>query len=90
MATKIENGQEVRDTITGFSGIVVATTEWLNGCRRVTVQSPELKDGRPVDTVTFDGPQLELMRATTAFTEKFARPNGGGDQPGPVRAADPR
>ena len=31
-------GDEVKDTITGFKGIVVARTEWLNGCARVTVQ----------------------------------------------------
>lgn len=86
---KIENGQEVRDTITGFTGIVVATTEWLNGCRRITVQSPELKDGRPVDTVTFDEPQLKLV-THTAYEDKPTKYMAGGDQLGPVRAADPR
>ena len=47
MAIKL--GQKVRDTITGNEGTVVARTEWLHGCVRVTVQHEGGKDGCPFE-----------------------------------------
>ena len=84
---RIAVGQTVRDTITGFEGVVVAETKWLHGCRRLTVQPRELdKDGKPVEAQTFDEPQIERVRARKeAGTDKT-----GGPRPAPVRAADPR
>ena len=57
----ISLGQEARDRVTGFKGIAVARTEWLNGCARVTLQPKMGKDGKHPDAVTFDEPQLELI-----------------------------
>ena len=57
-------GDRVRDIITGFEGIVVAETNWLYGCRRLTVQPEAIdKDGDVVKTGTFDEPQLTLVAA---------------------------
>ena len=55
------NSDEVTDIITGFTGIVVGKTEWLNGCIRYGIQSKTLKDGLPVDIQWFDSPQLVLV-----------------------------
>lgn len=30
-------GDTAKDTITGLTGVVVATTLWLNGCERITL-----------------------------------------------------
>lgn len=30
-------GDKVRDAITGFKGIAMAQTTWLNGCRRIII-----------------------------------------------------
>jgi hypothetical protein len=63
MAVKVELGDKAKDTVTGFEGICVARTEWLNGCWRITLQSDKLnKDGQPQEGVTFDEPQLVVTK----------------------------
>ncbi len=62
----IELGDEARDTVTGFTGVVISEHKWLHGCRRLTLQPRELKDGKPIDSHTFDEPQLELVRRAAA------------------------
>jgi hypothetical protein len=49
MADVVKLGDKVKDRVTGLTGIVIARTDWLNGCIRMTVQPQELKDGKPVD-----------------------------------------
>lgn len=44
-------GDRVKDEITGLSGIVIAVTQWLNGCVRMQVQPEKLKDGIPTPTI---------------------------------------
>lgn len=60
----IRVGDEAKDAITGFKGVVVAKTEWLNGCARLTIQPQELNKGKPIDAHTFDENQLILVKAT--------------------------
>ena len=59
----INLGDKVRDRVSGLEGIVVARTNWLNGCIRFTIQPQELKDGKPVDTSWFDIEDMELVRS---------------------------
>lgn len=75
-------GDTARDTITGFTGVVIADTKWLHGCRRLTLQPRELKDGKPVESMTFDEPQLVKVETTPAEASSAA---GGGPRPEPVR-----
>jgi hypothetical protein len=84
----VKLGDKARDTVTGFTGVCVARTEWLNGCWRITLQPQGLdKDGKPCQQETFDDFQLEVV-------EPKANPAGsketGGPRDGPVRAADPK
>jgi len=58
---EITLGDDAKDTITGLSGVVVAITDWLHGCQRITIQPRELKDGKPVDNCTFDVEQIEVL-----------------------------
>lgn len=82
-------GDDVRDSITGLTGCVIAKTEWLNGCWRITVQPRELKDGKPVDSCVFDVEQLEIVKP--AYVELPAqrtggdRPNAGACPSAPIR-----
>lgn len=78
MATteRVELGEEVRDEVTGFQGVVVARSEWLFGCVRVAVQPRDTDDDdEPRDKKWFDEPQLEVVgtgmkgRGTPAFSE---------------------
>lgn len=55
-------GQVVQDKITGFCGVAVARTLWLNGCDRVTIQPQRCKeDGSPIESQTFDAEQIAVI-----------------------------
>lgn len=71
-------GDRVRDKISGYTGIIVARTEWLYGCNRYNVQSEAMHDGLPVEARGFDEPQLEVV-APEALTDATVKP-GGGDR----------
>lgn len=95
MSVTMELGDRVKDRITGFMGIVVARTKWLNGCTRITIQPETLKDGNPIETQCFDEPQLELIEPD-AFKITYGKTGAqaptsslGGPRPSPVRAKDP-
>lgn len=55
-------GSEVRDTITGFTGIVTARTSYITGCDRYSVQPPLDKDGKYRESYAFDEPLLEVLK----------------------------
>lgn len=82
----IELGDVAKDTLTGFKGIVVGVTKWLHGCRRIVIQPQELKDGKPIDPISFDEPQVECLKPKKAKTTA----NTGGPAPEPMRRATPR
>lgn len=58
---RINLGDVARDKITGFQGIVVARTKWLRNCDRLTIQPRELHDGKPIESQTFDEPDLAFV-----------------------------
>lgn len=74
-------GDVAKDTITGFEGVVVARTKWLHGCERLTIQPQSLHDGKPVESATFDEPQLALVRRAV----QLGTTDGGGPRPEPSR-----
>ena len=95
----IKVGDRVKDIVTGYTGIAVARTEWLNGCIRFTVQSNEYHDSKPVDSLCVDEPQLvivekgvtkrlgdECIEPPTSSQEATAP---GGPAPTPERHKDP-
>lgn len=88
MATPIELGSKVRDKVSGFEGIAVAVTQWIVGCRRITVQPQTLtKEGGTKGFETFDEPMLEVL-ATPAKTKVQSTPAlraTGGPRPEPAR-----
>ena len=86
---KYSCGDKVRDILTGFTGIVVARTEWFNGCLRYAVQGDKLDDdGIPTEPQHFDQEQLELRKA---FAVKMRPVERGGPTPAPTRnSGNPR
>jgi hypothetical protein len=62
----IQLGDKARDTITGFTGTVVAMTKWIHNCERATLQPPVGADGKLPDTGSFDVPSLEVIEAKPA------------------------
>lgn len=79
-------GDVLKDSITGFKGVAICRTEWLNGCLRVTLQPQDLKDGKPIEAQTFDVEQLDLVKRAKP---RDVKPHGG-DRAEPARRADPR
>lgn len=80
---RIGLGDLARDRVTGFTGIVIARTEWLSNCDRLTLQPRELHEGKIIDAATFDEPHVELVETTDlSLTTPVTT---GGPRPEPVR-----
>lgn len=67
--TRVKLGDEVRDRVTGFRGVVTSVTLFLNGCTRCGVQPPVGKDGKIPDNCGFDEPQLEILKVGKVASE---------------------
>lgn len=77
----IQLGDKVRDKITGYAGVAIARTEWINGCIRWVVQPPVDKEGKMPDSTSVDEPQLEV---TESAQNDKPEPRGG-PRPEPLR-----
>jgi len=60
-------GEVVKDSITGFKGKATGRYVYLNGCIRIEVTPMKLKDGKLMDTVTFDEQQLVRNKNAKPF-----------------------
>lgn len=69
-------GDEVKDRITGFTGIVVALTEWFNRCQRATVQPPINKEGVVPPSEGFDVEQLDVVQTSRVPRKAIAQTGG--------------
>lgn len=58
----INLGDKVKDIVTGFTGIAVCKTRYLNGCDRVGVQAPSKQNEKPIAWQYFDEPQLKALK----------------------------
>jgi hypothetical protein len=93
MDKRIGLGDRVKDVITGKIGIVCAVTDWLYGCRRITVQPEKSKGGEQPEAFTVDEPQLQIVKksvieAKVSYAEPTHQSNHGG-RPDISRAAIP-
>lgn len=77
-------GDEVEDTVTGLRGIVVARTEWLNGCLRATIQPPIGEDKKLPAAESFDHEQLAVITAKKV-APKAEEKRTNGPMPTPRR-----
>jgi len=87
--TEKDLGKKFRDRITGFEGVAVARTVWLNGCVRYELQSTTLdKEGTVKDVQGFDEPHLELVIEKPIVEHPKESP--GGPKPTASRNPSPR
>jgi len=82
----VELGDEVKDKVSGYKGVVICISRWINGCRRVTAQARELKDGAPVHTLCEDIEQWEVLKKSAV---KVTPPRTNGPMPAATRQANP-
>ncbi len=71
---RIEFGSKVRDTITGFEGIVRSYNEWDNGCVKYAVQGRVKDNGKSPEFEWIDAQQLEILEPAP---KKEAKLTGG-------------
>ena len=74
-------GDEVRDSVSGFTGIAVASHEYLHGCRRISVQ-PKADKGELPEFKTFDEPQLIVTKPKKV--PKGSKKTGGPEKYSPT------
>lgn len=58
----VELGDEVKDAVTGFTGIATSITIYLNGCRRIQIAPPADATNKYQDERWLDEPQLEITK----------------------------
>lgn len=76
---KINLGDKVKDSVTGFVGIAVGRTIWLHGCDRLVVQPEGVnKEGKLFENQTFDEPQLVVVKKKLV---KEGKHKTGGPKP---------
>ena len=74
----IELGREVQDRITGFKGIAIGCTHYLQGCDRILVQPKVTKDGTIPEPSAFDEPDLIVIGdGVVPVPETKSKKNGG-------------
>ncbi len=91
MPTKtIELGDQVKDKVSGFTGIAIGEIKWIYGCKRFVVQPKATKEGKLEDAVNFDEHSLEIVKkqAVKPMTQEasdLGRKDPGGPIPTPTR-----
>ena len=83
MKEQIKLGDEAKDIITGFKGIVISKIEYLNGCVQLGVKA-QVKDAALKEAEYIDVSQLKrigpgINKPVEAKPRKERPP--GGDQP---------
>lgn len=62
MIFKFDLGEEVKDLVTGFKGIIEARTQCLNGCIQYIVQPRVDKEKKIPEACQIDEQQLKLIK----------------------------
>lgn len=71
---------EVKDTITGFQGKVMAIADYAYGCKQILVQPPVKEDGDWQKAHWFDEPQLVIVKSNGGDKSE---PRHGGERSHP-------
>lgn len=72
---KVPLGTKLRDTITGYEGVAIAKTVYMNGCVQFHLKSNIIKDGKTAMAEPFDSQQLETVEKPKKEIKK--KPTGG-------------
>lgn len=63
---KFELGDELEDTLTGYSGVCVYRTQWLTNCNVYGLQPRGLREGKIREREQFDEPRLRIVEQSVA------------------------
>ena len=78
-------GDEARDKVTGFSGIITGRADYIAGCRQYSLSPRAKDDGSLPEALWFDEERIEVVIASAVTIE--ASPTGGpsGRERAPAR-----
>lgn len=76
MTKKVNLGDEVLDTTSGFKGLAVGRAEFLAGCVRVLIQPKVGKDGKMTEGVWIDEGLCKVTKPVAKPKEEKV-PTGG-------------
>ena len=76
-------GDKVTDPITGFTGVIVGITQWMQGCAVASVQPPMGADGKVPESHGFDVTRIVMAEKAAATIEP--QRVTGGPQPTPPK-----
>ena len=76
---KVELGQKAQDTVSGFTGVVVEISEFMNGCIYVSLQPPvdPKKPNIFPDSIAFASARIIPVEGKKAKVTKEAQKKGG-------------
>lgn len=92
-----ELGDRAQDQISRFVGVVVGTTDYIYGCRRIGLQREKTdKEGKITETQWFDEPQVRVLTRTVvkpvvlvaANPNRTRAPRARAYSGGPARSGD--
>lgn len=63
----INLGSKVRDEISGFKGVAVGRIDYMYGCSRIVIEPDELKDGKLLESATFDEQRIVEIEVAKPF-----------------------
>lgn len=81
MQTEIKLGARYKDKVSGFIGVAIGATTWLNGCQTIGLRPPIDKDGKLQEAIWIDAPQIEYVEDVVAPGPQTT----GGPKPTPQR-----
>jgi hypothetical protein len=87
---RIQLGDTARHVVTGFEGVVVASVDYLQGCRQLCLQPRKLKEnGEIAESHYFDEPYIDLVETgTVPMRDVVIQDNEISDRP-KLRMAGP-
>lgn len=80
----IDLGQQARDKITGFTGIITARASYITGCDQYGL-TPPVADGKIGDTHYFDEARIEITGRGILPADVTGAKNGGPNRDAPRR-----
>lgn len=81
---KFENGSRVKDTVTGFTGIILGRTDYLTGCVHYGLAKESVNDKGGIDDWSwFDESRIELIKKNATSVEPKEEKPGGPSQNAP-------
>lgn len=79
---KLKNGQKVRDSITGFEGVITGHADYISGCEQYLVQPAVDEKGAFVNSLWFDEQRLDFVKEKTV---RLVNKKAGADLPAPIK-----